>query len=99
MRNQLLYLAQQAFPSNIILSEPLIHQGCSRPEEELRQGRGGLDTKGDVFIQGWWEIQTNAIIGVRFGYADADTYKYYPMKNLLACCEKENKDKYSKNCY
>ena len=44
-----------------------------------------METRGDVLIWILWEIQTDAIIEVRFGDADADTYKYEPMYKLLAC--------------
>ena len=32
------------------------------------------ETQGDVLIRGLWEIQTDAIIDVRFRYSDAETY-------------------------
>ena len=37
-------------------------------------------------------MQTDAIINVRFGDSDADTYKYEPMDKLLARWNMENKD-------
>ena len=51
VRDNILYLAWQAFPYNCIHGEPLIHQGCFRSEEELCHGRGGLETRGDIIIQ------------------------------------------------
>ena len=50
-----------------------------------RQGRGGLDTRGDVIIWCLLEIHTYAIVDFRFGDADVDTYKYEAMDNILAC--------------
>ena len=52
-------------------------------EEDAPQGRGGLETRGDVLIRGLWEIQTDVIIGVIFGDSSANTYKYEPIDNLL----------------
>ena len=48
--------------------------------------RGGsrLETRGEIIIQGLWEIQTDSIIEIRFGYSDADTYSKEPMENILA---------------
>ena len=97
MRDELLYLDRQAFPSNCAHGEPLIDRVNSIPEEDLRQGRGGLETRGEVFIRGLWESQTDSIIDVRFGDADADPYKYEPIENLLARREKENKDNHGKH--
>ena len=54
----------------------------------------GLDTRGDVLIWGLWESQTDAIIGVRFGDSDADTYRKDPMDKLLDYKDKEQKDKW-----
>ena len=45
-----------------------------------------METRGGFLIRGLWESQTDAIIDVRFGDANADTYKYEPMDNLLARC-------------
>ena len=42
------------------------------------------DTRGDVMIQGLWDSQVDAIIDVKLGGSDADTYKYKPIKSLLA---------------
>ena len=35
-------------------------------------------------FRGLWYLQVNAIIDVKLGDADADTYKYEPMAVLLA---------------
>ena len=47
--------------------KPIINQGRSRSEYELRQGRGWLETRGDILIRGLWESRTEAIIFVRLG--------------------------------
>ena len=39
--------------------------------------------RGDVSFQGLWEIQTDAIFYVRFGYYDADTWNPEGMYKLL----------------
>ena len=64
-----------------------------------RQGRGSLETKGDVLIWYLWEIHTDAIIDVRFGDSDADTYKYDPMYKLVDCWDKKKKDNQIKHCH
>ena len=50
----------------------------------MRQRGRNLETSGDVPIQGLWEIQTEAIIDVRFGDADANTWNTQGMDKLLA---------------
>ena len=50
-------------------------------------------------IQGLWDSQVDAIIDVKLGDADADTYKYEQMTSLLARWEKINKDKHGKHCH
>ena len=49
-------------------------------------------------IRGLWYCQVNSIIDFKLGDADADTYKYEPMKSLLTRREKINKDKHGKHC-
>ena len=58
-----------------------------------------METRGDVLIQGLWKSQTDAIIDVRFGDSDADTYRKEPMEKILARREKEKKDKNGNNCH
>ena len=72
MRGELLYLTWQALPSKCVRGETLIHQGRRRSEEEVHQGGRGLETRGDVLIQGLWESQNYAIINVIFGDSDVD---------------------------
>ena len=56
-----------------------------------------MDTIGNTLIRGLCESQTDAIIDVRFGDADADTYKHKPMDKLVTRWEKEEKDKHGEN--
>ena len=48
--DKILYIDCLAFPYNYVHGEPLIHQCHRRPEEEVRQGDRGLETRGDVLI-------------------------------------------------
>ena len=50
-------------------------------------------------IRGLWDRYSEAIIGVKIGDADADSYRYEPMAALLAWWEKINKDKKGKHCH
>ena len=50
-------------------------------------------------IKGLWDSQVDAIIDVKLGDADADTYKYEPITSLLSRWEKIKKDKNGKNCH
>ena len=81
---EILYLARKDFTSHCVRVKPLIHQGRIISEEGVRQGRVRLDTRGDIIIQGLWEIQTDAIIDVRFGDSYMNPYKNEPMYKLLA---------------
>ena len=58
-----------------------------------------MEKRGDVIIQGLWEIQTDAITDIIFGDADKNTYKYVPIYKLLACWGKENNNTHSKHCH
>ena len=42
------------------------------------------ETQGDMMIQGLWDRKFDAIIDVKLGDADVDSYKYEPMADLLA---------------
>ena len=50
-------------------------------------------------IRGLWEIQIGAIIDIRFGDAEADTYKPEVMDKLLVQWKKIKKEKHGQNCY
>ena len=51
----------------------------------------------DVMIRGLWDRQADAIIDVKLGNADADSYKYEPITALLAWWETTKKDKHDKH--
>ena len=53
-------------------------------QEKHQGGEKHKDTRLDVMIKGLWDRQVEAIIDVKLGYADADTYKYKPMTVILA---------------
>ena len=68
-----LYLSQHAFTSESVRAKTLIHQGRTISEQDIRQGsEKEKETRGDVMIQGLWDIQVDAIIEVKLGDADAD---------------------------
>ena len=51
--DELLYLSRHAFTSSSLHAEPLIHQGRTRSDQEIRQGSGKhKDTSEDAMIQG-----------------------------------------------
>ena len=49
-------------------------------------------------IWGLWESHTEAIINVRFGDADAETWRSVRVEKFLAGWEKTNKDKHDQAC-
>ena len=50
-------------------------------------------------VQCLWDCQVDAIIDVKLGDADADSYKCEPMKALLVRWGTIKKDKYGKHCH
>ena len=73
-RDEILYLSQHAFISASVRAKPLIHQGRTRSELEIRQSSDKhKDTREDVMIRGLWDLQVDAIIGVKLDNADVDT--------------------------
>ena len=50
-------------------------------------------------VRGLWGQQDDAIIDVKLGNADADSYKYETMTALLALWYTINKDKHGKHCH
>ena len=58
-----------------------------------------METRGDVLIRGLWDRQTDAIIDVKIGNADADTYRFEAMVMLLDRWDKVRKDKNSNQCH
>ena len=49
-------------------------------------------------IQGLWDRKVEAIINVKLGNSDMDSYKYEPMAALLDRWETIKKDKHGKHC-
>ena len=47
-------------------------------------------------VRGLWDSQVDAIIDVKLGDADADTYKYEPMTAILTRWENTKKEKHGK---
>ena len=77
IRDKLPYLYGRAFNSASVCAKPLIHQGRTRSEKKIRQGSDNhKDAQGGVMIRGLWDFKVNAIIEVKLGDSDADTYKY-----------------------
>ena len=68
--------------------KPLIHLGHSRSEEEVCHGGSVSEAWGYVSIRGLWEIQTEAIIGVRFGDTDTDILNLEGINKLFSWWEK-----------
>ena len=100
IRDKLLYISQRSFTSEFVRYEPLIHQGHTRSELEIRQGNENhKDTIGDVIVRGFWDHQVDAIIDVKLGDANAYTYKYEQMISLLDMWENIKKDKRGKHCH
>ena len=65
----------------------------------MRHGGSFPETHGDVSIWGLLESQTEAIIDIRFGDTDADSWKPFSMDKLLTGLEKLKKDKHGQACY
>ena len=100
IHDKLFYLSWRVFTSAYVRAEPLIRQGRTRSDIEIRQGSyKHKDMRGDLMIQSLWGRQVYAIIDVKLGDADAVTYNYYPMTSLLARWEKIKKDKHDKHCH
>ena len=52
IRDKLIYLSQRAFTASSVCAEPLIHQGHTISDQEIRQGSDkGKETRDDVMIQ------------------------------------------------
>ena len=85
IRDKLIDLSQFSFTSESVHVKPLIHQVHTRSKQEIRTvSEKDKETLGGVMVQDLWDHQVNAIIDVKLGDADADTYKYEPMAALLA---------------
>ena len=71
------------YPFLVVITQLLIHQGHIRSDREIPQGSDRLDKRGDVRIQGLWDIRTDAIIDVVIGNTDTVTYRFDPTITLL----------------
>ena len=67
----------------VVITQLLIHQGHIRSDREIPQGSDRWDKRGDVRIQGLWDIRTDAIIDVVIGNTDTVTYRFDPTITLL----------------
>ena len=77
VKYEILYLSRRTFTSAYVRSEPLIHEGRTRYEQEIRQGSyQDKETRGYFMVQGLWNHQVDTIIDVKLGDSDTDTYKY-----------------------
>ena len=56
------------------------------------------EKRGGVSIHGLWASQIEAIIDVRFGYADAETWNPVRMYKLLVGWDKNKKEKHGQAC-
>ena len=75
IRDKLLYLSWSASTSASVHVKPLIHQGRTISDLDIRPGSDKhKDMRGDVMIRGLWYRQVNTIIGINLGDAYADTY-------------------------
>ena len=80
---ELLYLAQRDLSPIFSRGYPIINQDRSISEDDIRHGWGFSETLGGIIIRVLWGSHTYAIIDVRLGDSDSDTYKKYPMKRPL----------------
>ena len=97
--DDIIHLTRQDFKTNCVSGKPIIHLGHRILEEEVRHIGSVTETWGNVSIRGLREIHTEEIIDVRFGYAEADTWKPEGMGKLSACWGKIKKDKHGQACY
>ena len=88
IRDKIIHIKKQDFYPNCIRVKPLIHLVRSRYEEEASHREIFPETRGDGSIRGLWEIQTEAIIDVRFVDSDTETWKPVRMDNLWIICWK-----------
>ena len=64
--DEILYLSRIDFTPAPVRSEPLIHQVCTRSEQEICQGNDKYKEKwGDVMIWVLWDRKVEAIIDVK----------------------------------
>ena len=96
---KLLYLDQQAFSSAYVCAKPLIHRDRRISDRIICQGSEKLETWGGLIIWDLWDRHNYSIIDVKLGDADADSYKYEPMTELLARWEMIKNYKHGNHCH
>ena len=84
MHDKLLFLFQQAFNSADVCGKTLIRQGRNISEREILQGGEKLEKRGDVMIRALWDQQTDAIIDIKVGDVEGDSYRFETMVLLWA---------------
>ena len=72
---KIIHLDRQALSPVSVCDGPLIRQGLSRSEEYVCHSMRFPETRVDVLIRGLNDSHMEAIIGVRFGDSDTETYK------------------------
>ena len=98
--DKILYISWHAFTSASVRTEPLLHQGRAISKQEICQSsEKDKETRLDVMIRCLLDCQVDAIIDIKLGDNDADTYKYEPMTALLSRSENIKKDKHGKHCH
>ena len=99
IRDELLYLSQQVFTPVSVRAKHLTHKGCTRSELEICQlSDKDKNTWSEVVIRGLWDGQAEAIIEVKLGDTDIDSYKYEPMAVILDWWGTIKKYKHGKHC-
>ena len=73
--DKIIHLDIQALSPVSVCDGPLIRQGLSRSEVYVCHSMRFPETRVDVLIRGLNDSHMEAIIGVRFGDSDTETYK------------------------
>ena len=83
--DKLFYLAQLAFTSASLNVKLPIHWVSTIPERDIFLGSDkDKEMWGGTMIRGLWGQKSEAIINVKLGNADMDSYKFDPMATLQA---------------
>ena len=95
-----IYLSRLALTLAYVRAEPLIHQGRTKSEKDIRQGSDNdKETRVCVVVQGLWDCQDDAIIDIILGNNVADSYKYETMTAFISRWETIKKDKHGEHCH